>query len=113
MHLSAVGMAKAEETDMTEAGIGSTVWFDGSLLNTEVTDGYQQHGGRRLVVHSSSFHSLNCRCQRIFELTGFLGLYLDLSLLSSRKFKTDPDTASETSCPLVDRFKTGERNAVH
>ena len=31
---------------MREAGIGSTDWFDGSLFNTEVTEGYGEHGGR-------------------------------------------------------------------
>ena len=45
-HLSAVGLAKAEAADMREAGIGSTDWFDGSLFNTEVTEGYGEHGGR-------------------------------------------------------------------
>ena len=44
--MSADSETATQAADMREAGIGSTDRFDGSLFNTEVTEGYGEHGGR-------------------------------------------------------------------
>jgi hypothetical protein len=44
--VSADSATATQAADKREAGIGSTDWFDGSLFNTEVTEGYGEHGGR-------------------------------------------------------------------